>query len=160
MRRFLLFIITTLLFATGFAQQEGSLRVNQDHRIARLMQKQRDVYAANRTMNGFRVQIFMEIGNEAVDHANVVKREFEGQYPELPIYLSYEQPYYRLRVGDFRNRVEAEKYLRILKPRYGVAFVTADIINPPARIEAIELEETDDSGEETGDDVLLEQIKN
>ena len=149
----MLFIITTLLFATGFAQQKGSLRVNQDHRIARLMQKQRDVYAANRTMNGFRVQIFMEIGNEAVDHANVVKREFEGQYPELPIYLSYEQPYYRLRVGDFRNRVEAEKYLRILKPRYGVAFVTADIINPPARIEAIELEETDETGEETGENI-------
>lgn len=159
MRRFLFFIIATLLFTTGFAQQKGSLRVNQDHRIARLMQKQRDVYAASSTMSGFRVQIFMEIGNEAVDHANVVKREFEEQYPELPIYLSYEQPYYRLRVGDFRNRVEAEKYLRILKPRYGVAFVTADIINPPARIEAIELEETDDTGEETGDDVLLKQIQ-
>lgn len=159
MRRFLFFIIATLLFTTGFAQQKGSLRVNQDHRIARLMQKQRDVYAASSTMSGFRVQIFMEIGNEAVDHANVVKKEFEEQYPELPIYLSYEQPYYRLRVGDFRNRVEAEKYLRILKPRYGVAFVTADIINPPARIEAIELEETDDTGEETGDDVLLKQIQ-
>ena len=159
MRRFLFFIIAALLFTTGFAQQKGSLRVNQDHRIARLMQKQRDVYAASNTMSGFRVQIFMEIGNEAVDHAKVVKKEFEEQYPELPIYLSYEQPYYRLRVGDFRNRVEAEKYLRILKPRYGVAFVTADIINPPARIEAIELEETDDTGEETGDDVLLKQIQ-
>ena len=115
------------------------------------MQKQRDVYAASNTMSGFRVQIFMEIGNEAVDHAKVVKKEFEEQFPELPIYLSYEQPYYRLRVGDFRNRVEAEKYLRILKPRYGVAFVTADIINPPARIEAIEVEETDITGEETGE---------
>lgn len=151
MRRFLLFIISAFLVTTGFAQHKGSLHVSQDSRIARLMQKQRDVYAASNTMSGFRVQIFMEIGNEAVDHANVVKREFESQYPELPIYLSYEQPYYRLRVGDFRNRVEAEKYLRILKPRYGVAFVTADIINPPARIEAIEVEETDITGEETGE---------
>lgn len=148
MKRFLLFILFTAIVSCGLAQNKGSLHVNQDSRIARLMQKQRDVYAASSTMNGFRVQIFMEIGNEAVDHANVVKKEFEEQYPELPIYLSYEQPYYRLRVGDFRNRVEAEKYLRILKPQYGVAFVTADIINPPAKLEPLNLEEVLEQGEE------------
>ena len=105
-------------------------------------------------MNGFRVQIFMEIGNEAVDRAHRVKREFEATHPELPIYLSYEQPYYRLRVGDFRNRVEAEKYLRILKPQYSVAFVTADIINPPARIEAVPVEIPEETGEETEDNII------
>lgn len=157
MRRILWLTIFTALVMSGWAQSQGSLNLRQDSRIDRLMQKQREVYAANSTMNGFRVQIFMEIGNEAVDHANVVKKEFEEQYPELPIYLSYEQPYYRLRVGDFRNRVEAEKYLRILKPQYGVAFVTADIINPPARIQSMKLEERQDTGEETGES--LQQIQ-
>jgi hypothetical protein len=93
----------------------------------------------------------MEIGNEAVDHANLVKKEFEELYPDLPIYLSYEQPYYRLRVGDFRNRVEAEKYLRILKPQYSLAFVTADIINPPVRIKPAKTEVVPDLGEESGE---------
>lgn len=157
MRRFLWLTIFTAFVMSGWAQSQGSLNLRQDSRIDRLMQKQREVYAANSTMSGFRVQIFMEIGNEAVDHANVVKKEFEEQYPELPIYLSYEQPYYRLRVGDFRNRVEAEKYLRILKPQYGVAFVTADIINPPARIQSMKLEEEKDTGEETGES--LQQIQ-
>lgn len=157
MRRILWLTIFTALVMSGWAQSQGSLNLRQDSRIDRLMQKQREVYAANSTMNGFRVQIFMEIGNEAVDHANVVKKEFEEQYPELTIYLSYEQPYYRLRVGDFRNRVEAEKYLRILKPQYGVAFVTADIINPPARIQSMKLEERQDTGEETGES--LQQIQ-
>lgn len=153
MSRFLLTIILSVITLGGFAQNEGSLRIKQDSRIERLMKRQRDIYAVNNTMSGFRVQIFMEIGNEAVDHAEVVKSEFEEAFPELPIYLSYEQPYYRLRVGDFRNRVEAEKYLRILKPKYSLAFVTADVINPPAKIEPIELEEQDNTGEETGDDI-------
>ena len=157
MRRFLWLTVFTAFVMSGWAQSQGTLNLRQDTRIDRLMQKQREVYAANSTMSGFRVQIFMEIGNEAVDHANVVKKEFEEQYPELPIYLSYEQPYYRLRVGDFRNRVEAEKYLRILKPQYGVAFVTADIINPPARIQPMKLEEEKDTGEETGES--LQQIQ-
>ena len=152
MRRFLLILLFTAFVLGGFAQHKGKLHVNQDSRIERLMRKQREVYAANNTMNGFRVQIFMEIGNEAVDHANVVKNDFEEQYPDLPIYLSYEQPYYRLRVGDFRNRVEAEKYLRILKPQYGVAFVTADIINPPTNLEPVDLEALED-GEENGENI-------
>lgn len=149
MRRFLLLLLLTVFALGGFAQRQGSLNLRQDYRIARLMQKQREVYANSRTMSGFRVQIFMEIGNEAVDRAHRVKREFEATHPELPIYLSYEQPYYRLRVGDFRSRIEAEKYLRILKPQYSVAFVTADIINPPARIQAPIVEEVEGNGEET-----------
>jgi len=151
MRRFLLLILLISLNFGGYAQGRGSLNLKQDSRIDRLMQKQREVYAANNTMSGFRVQIFMEIGNEAVSHAKAVKSSFEKQYPDLPVYLSYEQPYYRLRVGDFRNRVEAEKYLRILKPNYGLAFVTADIINPPARMEPIDLEEPENGGEERED---------
>lgn len=151
MRKYLLLIILSVLALGGFAQNKGSLHVTQDSRVDRLMKRQRDVYGVSNTMNGFRVQIFMEIGNEAVAHAQLVKKEFEESHPELPIYLSYEQPYYRLRVGDFRNRVEAEKYLRLLKPQYSLAFVTADIINPPARIEVPVTKEAEDNGEENGE---------
>ena len=153
MRRILLLVALSMLVLSGIAQRPGKLNLRQDSRIERLMQKQREVYAASSTMNGFRVQIFMEIGNEAVDHANVIKEEFEELYPGLPIYLSYEQPNYRLRVGDFRNRVEAEKHLRILKPKYSLAFVTADIINPPHKMEPVDLEEILDQGEETGENI-------
>lgn len=151
MKKYLLLLILSALAICGFAQNKGSLHVQQDSRVDRLIERQRDIYGVSNTMSGFRVQIFMEIGNEAVDHANLVKKEFEELYPELPIYLSYEQPYYRLRVGDFRNRVEAEKYLRILKPQYSLAFVTADIINPPVRVNSAKTEEVLDFGEESGE---------
>ena len=151
MKKLLLIVILTVFAFGGFAQNKGSLHVNQDSRVDRLMKRQRDVYAVSNTMSGFRVQIFMEVGNEAVDHAEVVKKNFTEIFPELPIYLSYEQPFYRLRVGDFRNRIEAEKYLRLIKPQFNLAFVTADVINPPTRIEPIEIEEEQDQGEENGE---------
>ena len=119
--------------------------------MERLMKKQRDVYATNSTMNGYRVQIFMEIGNEAIRHAESMKKSFSDAFPELPVYLTYDQPYYRLRVGDFRNRVEAEKYLRLIKPKFSLAFVTADIINPPQKLSPVDLEELLDDEEETWD---------
>lgn len=151
MKKYLLLLILSALTFGGFAQHKGSLHVKQDSRVERLIERQRDIYAVSNTMSGFRVQIFMEIGNEAVDHANLVKKEFEELYPELPIYLSYEQPYYRLRVGDFRNRIEAEKHLRLLKPQYSLAFVTADIINPPLKIMPAKAQEAPDLGEESGE---------
>lgn len=73
----------------------------------------------------------MEIGNEALTHAEQVKKQFEKAFPDIPIYLTYAEPYFRLRAGDFRNRVEAEKCLRRIKPRYKEAFVTADMIYWP-----------------------------
>ena len=151
MKKLLLIVIFSVFAIGGFAQNKGSLHINQDSRVERLMKRQHDVYAVSNTMSGFRVQIFMEVGNEAVDHAEVVKKDFTEIFPELPIYLSYEQPFYRLRVGDFRNRIEAEKYLRLIKPQFNLAFVTADVINPPARIEPIEIEEEQDQGEENGE---------
>lgn len=153
MKKLLLLLILTALTFGGYAQKRGSLHLNQDSRIERLMKRQRDVYAANSTMPGYRVQIFMEIGNDAIDHAEAVKGAFTAAFPELPIYLTYEQPYYRLRVGDFRNRVEAEKYVRLIKPQFNLAFVTADVINPPQKLSPVDPDALLDDEEETGEDL-------
>lgn len=114
-----------------FAQSNGSLNVNQDSRIESLISKQRRLYELDSSFNGYRIHIFMEIGNEALQHANEVKAQFERAYPDIPIYLTYVEPYFRLRAGNFRNRVEAEKCLRRIKPRFKEAFVTADMIYRP-----------------------------
>ena len=153
MKKILLIFLLSALSFCGYAQKRGSLHVNQDSRVDRLMKKQRDVYAASSTMPGYRVQIFMEIGNDAVSHAEAVKGAFTAAYPELPVYLTYEQPYYRLRVGDFRNRVEAEKYVRLIKPQFNLAFVTADIINPPQKLTPVDPDALLDDNEETGEDL-------
>lgn len=131
MKRIFCLIIFTALVSISFAQNRGSLNVDQDSRISSLIARQRALYAADSSYNGYRIHIFMEIGNEALDHARAVKAQFERAFPDIPIYLSYVEPHFRLRAGDFRNRVEAEKCLRQIKPRFKEAFVTKDKINKP-----------------------------
>ncbi len=131
MKRFGLIVLFISLIISGIAQNKGSLTVDQDNRINTLMTKQAELFALDNTSEGYRVQIFMEIGNDAVTHAYSVKQKFEDAHPDIPVYLTYDQPYYRLRVGDFRNRVEAEKCLYLIKQTYSEAFVTADLIFPP-----------------------------
>ena len=123
-----LFLAATLI---GFSQDYGSVNVNQDSRISSLIAKQRSLFAVDSTLSGYRIHIFMEIGNDALKHAEEVKRKFEKAFPDIPIYLSYAEPYFRLRAGNFRNRVEAEKCLRRIKPKFKEAFVTSDLIYRP-----------------------------
>jgi hypothetical protein len=131
MKRILILSIFVALAAASFAQSYGSLYVDQDSRIESLIAKQRSLYYVDSSFSGYRIHIFMEIGNEALDHAKAVKSQFEKAFPDIPIYLTYVEPYFRLRAGNFRNRVEAEKCLRRVKPKFKEAFVTADMIYRP-----------------------------
>ncbi len=129
MKRILCLSIFVVMAAFAFAQ--GSVHVDQDSRIESLISKQRALYKMDSSFNGYRIHIFMEIGNDALQHAKDTKAQFERAFPDIPIYLTYSEPYFRLRAGDFRNRVEAEKCLRRIKPRFKEAFVTADRIYRP-----------------------------
>ena len=131
MKRIVLLIIGVVSAAFAFAQNTGSLNVNQDSRIESLISKQRQLYELDSSFSGYRIHIFMEIGNEALKHAEEVKKQFEKAVSDIPIYLTYAEPYFRLRAGNFRNRVEAEKCLRRIKPKFKEAFVTADMIYRP-----------------------------
>ena len=131
MKRIFFLSIGLVWAALTFAQNNGSLNVDQDSRIESLIAKQRSLYKVDSSFSGYRIHIFMEIGNEALQHAEATKRKFENAFPDIPIYLTYVEPYFRLRAGDFRNRVEAEKSLRRIKPKFKEAFVTADMIYRP-----------------------------
>ena len=131
MKRIVCLSILLVLTSIAIAQNTGSLNLKQDSRIESLISKQRRLYDLDSSFNGYRIHIFMEIGNEALQHAKQVKKQFENAFPDIPIYLTYSEPYFRLRAGDFRNRVEAEKCLRRIKPKFKEAFVTADMIYRP-----------------------------
>ena len=129
-RRLLVFVITCLLSISCVAQN-GFLILDQDTRIDTLLLKQRQIHANDSTIDGYRVQIFMELGNDALKHADSVREVFKKKYPDVPVYLVFGQPYYRLRVGDYRTRLEAENMYQRLKKKYKNAFVTADRIELP-----------------------------
>lgn len=126
-----LFFILMCLLSISCVAQDGFLILNQSSRIDTLIMKQRQIHENDGTIDGFRVQIFMELGNDALRHADSVKSVFSEKYPEIPIYLVFRQPYYRLRIGDFRTRLEAEHLYQQVKKKYKNSFVTADRIELP-----------------------------
>lgn len=80
---------------------------------------------------GYRIQILKASGNDALDLTEEAKTLFMEKYSDANVYLTFDEPYYRVRVGDFRTRLEAEKFLRKISRKYPGAWVIQDYINFP-----------------------------
>jgi hypothetical protein len=91
------------------------------------------IYYANypkQIIKGYRVQIYS--GSNRVD-ANKVKSDYlESEYG-VKIYFDYQQPYYKIRIGDYRTKLEAQKMyqLLLLDIRFKGVLIVPDDINFP-----------------------------
>jgi len=132
MKRYLV-ILLLLLSWIVYSQEEkkGNLSINADPRIKNLVNMHIAYNEAFPVMPGYRIQIFMESGNEALNKAEEVKDKFNLKYKDVDAYLFFAAPYYRVRVGDFRTRIEAEKFLQQINRTYPNAWVIKDEINFP-----------------------------
>lgn len=102
--------------------------VNRDPRIDRLIEKHRQYNQANPGVDGFRVQIFFDSGNNSKRAAQTAREKFMEGHPDVIAYLTFKTPYYRVRVGDFRTKLEAEGFLFQLATAYPNAFTVPDRI--------------------------------
>ncbi len=108
--------------------QPGHVTINTTPRIDALL---KDYSERDHAQQGYRVQIFL--GDRST--AEATKRSFLLKNPEIPAYLSWLAPNFRLRVGDLRTRLEAERLLRDLKVAYPGSYIVPDEIEMP-RMEA------------------------
>lgn len=102
--------------------------VVQDPRIQLLIEKQ--VYVnmlALRNMPGYRVQVISTMDRAK---ANAARAKLMELFPQYKSYLSYQSPYFRVRIGDFLNRQDAEQLQQQLNDYFpnGV-FAVRDLIH-------------------------------
>jgi len=128
-----------MLLMTAFVNgQDGQLNVVQDSRVDELVGKHiqmNELLMSNPDhsgIQGYRVQIFFESGNKSSDAAREIIEEFEEKHTVLPTYLPWQAPNFRVRVGDFRTRMEAEGFLQKILRNYPNAWVIKDKINFPS----------------------------
>lgn len=106
----------------------GKLEIIQDQRIDSLLKRQIILNKFKNTIPGFRVQIY---SGQQRNKANEMKSEFLTIYPEVPSYLLYQQPNFKIRVGNFRSRLEAYKFMRSLAAAFSNSFIVNDEIVIP-----------------------------
>ncbi len=75
-------------------------------------------------VQGFRIQVFSSSG---VDEANLVKNLVQEKFVHDTVYVEYDAPVYKVRVGDFINRYEANQRLpEFVEKGYRDAWIVPD----------------------------------
>jgi hypothetical protein len=123
----LITIILFLAFSRDGLQAQIPIK-SQDSLTRVLVHRHIAINQARKTMPGYRVQIFF--GPQRVV-ANEVKADFAHLFPKTGAYLVYQQPNFKIRVGDFKTRLEAMKFLKEVQPLYSTAFIVKDDVKLP-----------------------------
>ncbi len=72
---------------------------------------------------GYRIQLYVGTSRQEADEVKIYVYQ---TFPELNVYMTYSAPTYRLRVGDFINRMDVERYFEALKVPYPNAMIQND----------------------------------
>ena len=119
-----LFFFTLIFVKVSFAQQEpiGHIEIIQDERIGRLVEKHKALNERQSDVDGYRLQIFFDAGNNSKKKASDVMERFMERYPDTKAYMSFKEPYFRVRVGNFRTLIQSKGFLLKIQPEYPNAF--------------------------------------
>lgn len=115
----------------AFAQNGTTVTVHKDPRMDALVKKQIEVNEyttrdARRNVPGFRLLILTSNDRNKVTDA---KLKVYKNFPELKAYVVYQAPYYKLRVGNFKDQKEANDYLKKVELYFPTGvYVIRDII--------------------------------
>lgn len=121
--------IVVFLLATTLVRaqtHEATTTIVQDARIDSLMARHIDFNKANPTTEGWRVQIYFESGNNSKQLATNARVRFLEDFPDYGAYLTFNEPYYKVRVGDFRTRMDAEGFRQMIITEFPNAYVVPD----------------------------------
>ncbi|OMP81070.1 MULTISPECIES: SPOR domain-containing protein [unclassified Chitinophaga] len=110
------------------AANTGGVKVVKDSRLDLLIKKQIYINTlAIRNQPGFRVQV---ISTNKRNEATEIKAKVMQLYPDYRTYLDYQAPYFKVRIGDFKNRDEAADLRDKLSSSFtGGVFVVPATIN-------------------------------
>jgi hypothetical protein len=83
-------------------------------------------------MQGYRIQIYYNSVRNAREESAKTRAEFINKFPDIVSYSQYQEPgWFMVRVGDYRTKIEAYKYLLQIRKVFPNAYPVPAIINFP-----------------------------
>jgi hypothetical protein len=129
----MLFCLTPLLFlqslsgeSYGHLQKINNVYFQED--IKKLLEKNRE-YNISQKIYGFKILIFSQTGNGSKSNALAAKSNFLEIFSGVPVYLVYEEPYFKVKIGNFKTRKNALEFLRIIQDTYPNCFIVQDFFD-------------------------------
>jgi hypothetical protein len=123
------FLLLSLIVSSSLRAQEqdtGYVNIHADPKLAMVVKKPAGNKIYIGKARGFRVQIYN--GNDR-KKASQAKVDFMRQFPGVRSYLIYNNPQFRVRVGDFTSRKGAMELYNKLSGTFNPSMIVPDIVN-------------------------------
>ncbi|MCK4561993.1 MAG: SPOR domain-containing protein [Flavobacteriaceae bacterium] len=120
------FVFIAFFTFTGFTQQkEGELQIETSAKIDAVVAQKKQYSKKLKYTKGYRIQLFY--GSEKGSYE--VKNEFKLLFPDIPTKIVFSSPQWKVQVGNFKTRLEADKTLISIKKKYPSAIILATKID-------------------------------
>lgn len=121
--RFVMLAVFAFFSLWAVAQTQGNVTVTQPDEVSRLLKKHIAVNEKTDGIPGYRIQIFSDSGNNSKRKAMRSKAKFRMSFNDLKAYIVFDAPYYKVEIGNFITRLDAQAVLRQLKDQYPGAYI-------------------------------------
>ncbi len=95
----------------------------EEPQITSLMDRWKMYNYEHQEIRGWRIQIMATVDRRQIES---LQRSFERNYPEYPVHLFHNEPYYHLKVGAFRTMQKAQAFLKKMQKDYPQAIPVTD----------------------------------
>lgn len=116
------FSLVGVLTSQNIFSQTKKSNIEQDDKIEKLLLEKRKNNSAITINDKFKIQIFF--GN--IDESKKLLIAFKKDFPSTDGTIVFSNPSYKVWVGSFKSKIEAEKALLSIKKKYA----TSVIIDP------------------------------
>jgi hypothetical protein len=102
-------------------ENEGDIRVESSASVKELITKKIAFNKEQNSFPGYKIQIYYGSEKECYE----IKDEFTSLFPDIPTSIIFSTPQWKLQVGEYRSRLEADKSIQSIKKEYPSAIVLA-----------------------------------
>lgn len=140
--------MVALVLAASFGMAANAqVRVTGDVTVNQMVERHVELASKVKTIPGYRVQIASFSGANSKTLAFDLRDRFLVDYPQVQAYIVFDEPNFKVKVGDFRSRLEAYAFMQEIKETYKGYIIRDNIYpEPPEQIEFAPDDET--SGDE------------
>lgn len=118
--RTIIFTVLCLSCSTFYSySQAGQVSLNQDESITALLELKKKMNKNENDSDRYKIQIYSGGRSEAHE----AKKEFSKLFVDMVPSMQYETPNFKIWVGNFRTRLEADRALKKIKQDFPSAFI-------------------------------------
>ena len=119
MKKQVLLILFNIILFNKTLGQSDSIIINEDPKLAKVLELKKLVNQETFTSGQYTVQIFSGNFKDSQELMNKIKEDEDVD----EIFFIFETPYYKIRVGKFVSKIKAIKELKKIKKKYPSAFI-------------------------------------